>query len=556
MRTERLRPAAGAAARFGTIAAALLTLAVAPAAFAVGSTGHRAAHQGLLLLARTQQGRLRGIAAGVVAAYLGVPYAAPPLGGNRWRAPQPPASWGGVRVANQHPPSCYQPLTPHGFGPWTAEYVVQGAISENCLYLNIWTPAPNGPAAQVRAERLPVLLWIHGGGFTTGSGSIPIYDGAALAAHGIVVVDVNYRLGVFGFLAHPALSARAPQHVSGNYGLLDIVAALRWLHANVAAFGGDPHAITIAGQSAGAAAVIDLDVSPLADGLYARAIAESGAGLNLPTATLAAAEQAGEQFARAHGARTLAALRALPAARLSGGPPGAQRGFAPIVDGWVLPQAPAQLLAAGRFHRTPFLTGMVADENSAMTPTYQHQSAAQCEATLERLFGAQLATFHKLYWQPGSGTDCTTPLQQLLRDRGLAATWQWAQTRAAQGSPLIYLYLYDHPEPGPDASRYGAFHSSEIPYVFETLNASPARPFTVRDRAICAVMSAYWLNFVKRGNPNGEQLPHWPPVAPDNPQIMELGNGFGPRPLLGEEGAARLRALRGFLAAGGRAGLL
>lgn len=219
-----------------------------------------------------QQGRVAGTKHGEVAAFLGVPFAAPPTGERRWKPPAPASSWNGVRKADALPASCQQGVTPNGFGPWTHEYVVTSAVSEDCLYLNVWTPA------KTSGEKLPVLVWIHGGGFSGGSASVPIYDGSKLAAKGVVVIAINYRLGLYGFLAHPALTAESPAHASGNYGLLDQVAALQWIKANVAAFGGDPDRVTIAGQSAGAMSVHHLIASPLAKGLFAQAIAQSGSG--------------------------------------------------------------------------------------------------------------------------------------------------------------------------------------------------------------------------------------------------------------------------------------
>ncbi len=518
----------------------------------------------LLLRTRVAQGELSGITeesgSRAVAAYLGIPYAAPPVGPSRWRAPRPARPWQGVRAADEYAPSCYQPLTPNGFGPWTAEYVVHGKVSEDCLYLNIWTPARS------RGAKLPVLLWIYGGGFSTGSGSVPIYDGAALAARGIVVVDINYRLGVFGFLADPALSAESAHHTSGNYGLLDMLSALHWVQRNIAAFGGDPAAVTIAGQSAGAAAVVDLDASPLARGLYARAIAESGVGLNMPMMSLAAADRAGERFARSKGAASLGALRALPPQELMArGPPGVV--FAPIIDGRVLPAAPATALAEGRVNPTPFLTGLVAEENSAMNPHYGTMSLQQCDAAIARMFGTQAAVFRRLYLGAGQdagagggasrdgsggGSDCNVPLEHLLRDRGVASTYFWARERSRHTSQRIFIYLYDHAEPGPQAARYGTFHSSEIPYVFDTLDKSPDRPFTPHDRAIAATMSAYWVNFIRSGNPNGSALPHWPVFDPSADQIMELGDRFAPRAILG---AQQLAAMKRYEASGGTIGI-
>ena len=489
------------------------------------------------------QGTLAGTQESGVAAFLGVPYAAPPVGDLRWKAPAPPAAWDGARQATSFAPSCIQAVGfgDKGFGPWTSEYVVHGAVGEDCLYLNVWTPAEGADA------HLPVLFWIHGGGFAAGSGSVPIYDGAALAKSGFVVVTVNYRLGPLGFLALPALTAESPNRASGNYGLLDIVAALKWVKDNISAFGGDPSAVSIAGQSAGAMAVLDLDVSPLAGGLYARAISESGAALaGTPMPDLKTAEQGGVQFAQSVGADSLAGLRALPAAKLLANPMQGPR-FFPIVDGYVIPDAPAKRIAEGKFNDTPFLTGLNADEASGMNPKYGSMTPDECEAYVARATGAMAARFAGLYLARSKPT-CNAGAGLLARDRGIAGTYFWALARSKKSAAPTYIYLYDHVEPGPDAAHYGAFHSSEIPYVFRTLDASPSRPFAAADRAISDKMSAYWLNFVRTGNPNGGDLAKWPAFSPSKAEIMELGDRFGARPLMP---ATRLEAMRDYVAQGG-----
>jgi para-nitrobenzyl esterase len=493
--------------------------------------------------AHVTQGMLEGTQEGAVAAYLGVPFAAPPVGNLRWRPPAAVAPWTGTRKADAFAASCFQGVAPGGFGPWTAEYVVSGRISEDCLYLNVWTPA------NAQSEKLPVLFWIHGGGFMGGSGSVPIYDGAALAAQGIVVVDVNYRLGAFGFLAHPELTAESPDHASGNYGLLDVVAALRWVNENIAAFGGDPKSIAIAGQSAGAALVLDLDASPLANGLYARAIAESGAGLNLPSADLKSAEQAGLGFAGKRGAKSIAALRAMPPEQILGNPMEFALRFAPIADGWSLPEAPSALEAAGSVHDTPFLTGLTADEASGMNPKYGAMSDRECADDIAKTMGPGADRFRALYLGPAMS--CNEGAKQLSRDRGLAATYLWAEQRAAHGRAPLYLYLYDHTEPGPQSAHYGAFHSSEIPYVFRTLDKSPDRPFSADDHAISDKVSRYWLNFIRTGDPNGASLPEWPAFEPEK-KVMELGDTFHARPATGD---AKLKAFDDYTKAGGTLGL-
>lgn len=494
---------------------------------------------------RVSTGRLAGITQGGVSAFLGIPYAAPPVGSNRWRSPQPPVSWSGIRPADHFAASCWQTVAPAGFGPWTHEYVVQDRVSEDCLYLNVWTPAR-------RSARLPVLFWIYGGGFTQGSGSVPIYNGSALASRGIVVVTVNYRLGVLGFLALPALTREARGAPPGNYGLQDLIAALKWLRRNASAFGGDPAKITIAGQSAGAIAVHDLIASPLASGLFARAIAESGLPSLAPTPSLAQAERAGEAFARSRGATSLAQLRALTPEQLAAEPASSAPRFSPIVDGVLLPHSPEIARIAGPLNDTPILVGMNADEDSAFMAPHGAASPTALEALLRRTYGALAPEFEKLYPTNTAG-ERAAAAREIPRDRGLASLYEWARERLSESHRPVYGYLYDHTEPGPQSARYRAFHSSEVPYVFGTLDAAPERPFTDRDRTISRELSTYWVNFIETGDPNVAGLPYWPRMRLPIPQLMELGDAMRPRPILP---AKKLRAVKEFLAKGGKPRLL
>lgn len=485
-------------------------------------------------------GRLEGIQQGSINAFLGVPFAAPPAGPNRWRPPQPVEPWSGVRSAAQFGANCIQaPVPDKGFGPWTPEYLAHGATNEDCLFLNVWTPPGQ--------HRLPVLVWIHGGGFNQGSGSVPVYDGAPLAAQGIVVVTINYRLSALGFLAHPGLSAESPDHVSGNYGVLDAVAALKWVRDNIAAFGGDPAQVTIAGQSAGAAMVLDLDISPLAKGLYARAIAESGAGLGFAPPSLHQAEEIGGQYAAAKGATSVEALRKLPAADFV---PGLTEGlrFGPIADGIAVPGAPQDLIAQGRMYDVPFLTGLTADEASGMDPKYGAMTPQECVQFFTASGGARADQLRALYL---TGPDCSAGVKAFIRDRGLVSTYLWAQERRKAAKQPVFIYYYDHTEPGPDSAHYGAFHSSEMPYVFRTLDKSPERSFTAGDRQIMDTVSAYWVNFIKTGNPNGAGLPPWPQADALEKPVMRLGDGFEARPVTAPD---KLKTLQDLITSG-RAGL-
>jgi para-nitrobenzyl esterase len=454
-----------------TVAATLLTLTM-PVAQAAGVA--------------TQSGQIRGVTAdagGDVTAYRGIPYAAAPIGALRWREPQPPMAWSGVRDASAPAPGCIQTVAPNRL-PWTDEYMHHGAVSEDCLYLNLWTPA------HAPTDRLPVLVFIHGGSFTEGSVSVPLYDGAALARRRLIVVTINYRLGALGFLAHPALSAESPHHASGNYGLMDQVAALRWVRANVAAFGGDPNRVTIAGQSAGAMSVDLLTVSPQAKGLFQRAIIQSGPGAlaalgiadgKAATTALEVAQQAGASFAKNLGATTAAELRALPADRLLPPPAGGMR-FGPVVDGWFLPADADTVYAAGRQNDVPLLIGMMADEASA-SPGYD---AARTRAT---------------------------------RGQGLRALDALLAARARTSTHAAYAYYFEHAVPWPQHPQFGAFHSGELPYVFDNL-AGLDRPWSAADHALATAASSYWAAFATSGRPAGEALPKWPAYRPGSLRFM------------------------------------
>jgi para-nitrobenzyl esterase len=427
----------------------------------------------------------------------------------------------------------------------------QGRASEDCLYLNIWTPTPD-----VR-RRLPVLVWIPGGGFVAGSGSAAVYDGARLAARGIVVVTINYRVGLFGFFVTPALAAEAAREHEppGNYGLQDMIAALQWVHRNIAAFGGNPDAITVGGQSAGAMAVHDLIVSPLATGLFRRAIAESGLPDTVPTPPLAVAEKAGAGFARSLGAASTAALRAMTPAELEAHAPPAMKGplLVPIVDGVLLPAPPARLLIPGAFADVPVLAGIDADDASAFSgPIVKSLTRPAWKALLERKFGALAPRFAALY-PARTGAERARSARQMYRDLGLAALYAWDRAWSAEARSPVYGYLFDHLEPGPGAARWGIFHSSELPYVFGTLDAAPQRHFTRLDRALSRRLSGYWVNFIRSGNPNGPGLPAWPRTAPPDPRIMILARELRPRAILPPR---KLGLMQAFIARGGKPGIL
>ena len=468
--------------------------------------------------ARVAEGELHGVALkGGVSAFLGVPYAAPPVGALRWRRPAPAASWTGIRDATAFGASCIQFVAPQGGGPYTHEYVTQGPVSEDCLFLNVWTPPHSA------GERLPILVWIHGGGFTGGSGAVEIYNGETMAREaGVIVITVNYRLGVFGFFSHPELSREG---VNGNQAGYDVVAALKWVHRNASAFGGDASRVTIAGQSGGAAMVNALLISPRARGLFAGAIAESFPVGVLPTdADLPTAQAYGLGLAQRLKASSLAELRAADAHQVlakAGQGYGFPKCACLFVDGDFLREQTAAAFAKSRQNDVPTMTGFVAAESPFPTNLAGYP-------TMAARYGTFSADFLKLC--PAS-TDAEAGQQALVsgRERLLLNMERWSAARSHTSRTPMFLYLYDHTEPGPNAAKYKAFHTAEVPYVFGTLDAAPERGFTREDRDVSARMMRYWTNFVKTGNPNGPGLPPWRPASGDRqPIVMELGDRWGP----------------------------
>jgi para-nitrobenzyl esterase len=469
-----------------------------------------------------------------VTVYKGIPFAAPPTGTNRWRPPADVIPWKGVRAATTFGPSCIQTIVPER-KPWTFEFMAHNEISEDCLHLNVWTGAASA------RERRPVFVYIYGGGFTEGSTAVPVYDGEGLARKGLVVVTANYRVGVLGFLAHPDLSRESTAHASGDYGLLDQVAALRWVHDNIAAFGGDPGRVTIAGQSAGGMSVHSLVASPMAKGLFHRAIVQSGGssigggGISTRFRTLAEAEADGVKFASAKGAPSLAELRAMSwqtlVAPLPAPPAGTAGGglrFSPIVDGYVLPASVREIVAQGRQNDVPILTGANTGELGGISGPSAAVTAGSFTERARRTYGPLADAFLELY--PATSDEEAARVQaESARDQALVSMYLWARERAKTARTPAFTYLWDHPLPGPDAERFGAFHTSEVPYVLNSLSMSD-RPFVERDRSIADMMSSYWANFAATGDPNGKGVPTWAPVG-DERTVMEVGDRTGPVPL-------------------------
>jgi len=474
---------------------------------------------------KVEQGLLQGTLEKGVVVYKGVPYAAPPVGKLRWRAPQPPAHWKGIRKADKFSANPMQVMV-HELGPWTPEYQPQGAVSEDCLYLNIWTTAKSSK------EKRPVVMYIPGGAFTGGSGDCPVYNGENLAKKGLVVVTINYRVGVFGFLALPELTKESKHHFSGNYGLLDQLAALKWIRKNISAFGGDPNQVTIMGQSAGASSVNYLTASPLAKGLFIRAIAESGTRYMIgPEENLKSAEQYGARFEKAMGVSSLVELRAIPAAELIDSTKNKYH-FLPIVDGWYLPKSVDDIFKAGRQNDVTTLTGWVADEGS-YSGTYGKIPAEEFRWEVKQKAGPFANKILKFY-PASTQAEAAKSQKKLARDINVVSMYFWGIKREKTANTKLYTYLFTHQQPGATKERYEAFHSSELPYVFDNLNQSP-RPWKAEDKKIERIMSGYWTNFIKTGNPNRKGLPEWPAFKKITEMTMELGDKMGPRLIAGSE---------------------
>jgi para-nitrobenzyl esterase len=498
---------------------------------------------------RTESGLVMGVPGNdpSITVFKGLPYAAPPVGDLRWRPPRPPMPWPGVRPATN-------------FGPVCPQQSIDADMSEDCLRLNIWTGASS------KADKLPVLVWIYGGGFIQGSGSNPLFDGEALALKNLVVVTFNYRLGALGFLATPELSKESGHNASGNYGLLDDIALLKWVKENIAAFGGDPAKVTIAGQSAGAGSVGFLANSPLAKGLFIRAIAESHVRdprdpdlryLSVSWRALKTAEAQGVQYQAAHHADNLAALRALPWDAVIDGSNVPDMGvdtkgpakpplFRPVVDGWVVPASYNDIFARGRQNDVAFLAGNNKDETGAVPATafdrlraskappragapQPHVRLADYVAAAKVKFGAMSDAFLKLY-------PATNDLQAALasndaaRDQSRISTFLWATAWRKGAAKPVYTYFWTHAPPGPNHDITGAYHGSEIAYVLGNVAANDGT-WTDNDARIARIVSTYWANFAATGDPNSAGVPDWPAFKPDVPMTMELGDHFAPMPV-------------------------
>lgn len=482
------------------------------------------ARAGDSLKVKIDTGKLQGKLSqdGKVRIFLGVPYAAPPVGPLRWQPPQPAKKWHGVFDATQFGHRCIQT------NPFQDMVYRDPGQSEDCLNLNVWTPAKNGHA------KLPVMVWIYGGGYTAGATSEPRQDGEHLAEKGVIVVSMNYRLGIFGFFVSPELAAESPEHAAGNYGLMDQTAALRWVQKNIRRFGGDPRNVTIFGESAGSFSVSVQMASPLAQGLFEHAIGESGAafdsrGLSFPP--LAEAEQKDSLFAHdVLGTSDLSALRAMSAEEILKkvqAYPG-RAPFWPDIDGWFLPESVEQIYAEGKQAHVPLLAGWNRDEPSALAiDNPEPPTPESFRAMAQQDFGPQAHEFLKVF---PAKTEAQTIRSAIAYDGAkflTYSTWLWLETQVKTGDAPVYRYYFERPSPESEyhPAGSGAFHSDEIEYVFGTLDSRPGAHWQPADYALSTLMQTYWTNFAKYGNPNGRaaSIPSWPQYdAADDWQVMHL----------------------------------
>lgn len=473
---------------------------------------------------KTDKGKIQGKLSddGQVRIFLGVPYAAPPVGPLRWKPPQPAKKWSGVHQATDFGYRCVQAPIFHDM-----RFRDPGE-SEDCLTLNVWTPAKDKKA------KLPVMVWIYGGGFVGGTTSEPRQDGEHLAHKGVIVVSMNYRLGIFGFFVHPELAAESPHHAAGNYGLMDQTAALQWVRRNIKAFGGDPGNVTIFGESAGSFSVSAQMASPLAQGLFVHAIGESGAAFNsrsLSFGPLAQREKADPAFAMAaFGTSNLSALRGMSAQEImqklmtqthNGMPP-----FRPDVDGYFLPESVPQIYSEGKQAHIPVIGGWNRDEPSALAVNVPVPPTVQSfRERAETDFGPRADEFLRLF---PAQTDAQAVRSAIdyAGDRFITfSTWEWLEAQVKTGEKPVYRYYFERPSPADKfhPAGSGAFHSDEIEYVFGTLDSRLGAVWQPEDYKLSDLMETYWTNFARTGDPNGGDAPNWPQYnSADQWQVMHL----------------------------------
>lgn len=481
---------------------------------------------------QTEGGLVSGTGTDVLA-FRGIPYAKAPIGALRWREPQAAPTWSGVRDGSKFGPDCMQPN----------EYPeLRGAgMSEDCLSVNVWTPA------RTSAERLPVLVWIYGGGFTYGSGSHPTYDGEALARRGVVVVTFNYRMGLFGFMAHPQLTAESPHKASGNYALMDQIAALKWIQRNISAFGGDPLRVTVAGQSAGAMSISSLMTSDLSRGLFQQAILQS-VGVMRPMSVLKEAEEFGMTVGP-----DISALRRLPAEDLvkrlaDVSPPSREvtssRGIGTIVDGYVVPRDDRAAYREGKHMQIPLIVGTVSNEGAGIARRLALKTVPDLNAYITRNFLGDEARALKEY-EASSDADVMKVLSDLVSDTQYQFGTREMLRTVAPRQPRVYRYVFSQRR---NAAAIDPIHGDELQYPFENLGAlhrGRLRPFDKSDEKVSAAMASAWASFVKTGNPNTGDLPNWPAYTPTNETYFEFGANLSTAPL---KASSRLNFIRDFYA--------
>ncbi len=465
------------------------------------------------LQVKIANGVLEGVDESGVRAFKGVPFAAPPIGDLRWRAPQPVKNWTGVRQA-------------HDFGPRAMQLPIfsdmqfrSDGVSEDCLYLNVWTPAKSA------TDALPVLVYFYGGGLVAGDGSEYRYDGESLARRGIVTLTVNYRLGKLGFFSHPELTRESPHKASGNYGFLDQAAALQWVQKNIAAFGGDPKRVTIAGESAGSYSVSAQMASPLSKNLIAGAIGESGSLLGSPIASLAEVEKMGVEIGEKIGATSLAALRAMPAQELleATSKPGIPR-LPTVVDGYFFTKSPIEVFASGQQSQVPLLVGWNSQESSYRNILGKEESTqANYASAVKNMYGPQADQMLKVY-NASTDADVEQVATDMASDRFIGfGTWKWSDAHARTGGKPVYRYLYARPRPQTregGAAAKGASHSAEIEYALGNLPTNRVYDWQPEDYKVSEIMQTFFVNFISTGNPNGLGVPEWPVVKSGQPAIV------------------------------------
>jgi para-nitrobenzyl esterase len=473
--------------------------------------------------AKITGGEVQGVFADGISIFKGVPFAAPPVGDLRWKAPAPLKAWTGIKKTDTFGPACMQAANSQGN---------TAPVSEDCLYLNVWTPAKKP------AEKIPVIVWIYGGGFSGGSTSIPMYDGMGFAKKGVVLVSVAYRVGPFGFLAHPELSRESGKG-SGGYGLDDMIAGLKWVKENIARFGGDPSKVTIFGHSAGGMAVNMLAASPVTKGLFQGVICMSGGsfaplqtsnqgGIGLGIPALKMAESSGEAFLKKLGVADIKAARALSAddiqKNVGGGMGG---GFRPAADGYVIPSDLYSIYQAGRFNDTPILIGHTSDELGSFGGRGGNVTAAQFEKQIQSQYGPHADTILNVY-PHSTDAEAAKSTKGLSRESTFSwSTLTWARMQTQKGKGKAFEYYYDYHEPNVD----GSGHGSDVPYAFQTLSGGRGGAPKPEDLKLSDMISSYWVNFAKSGDPNGPGLPKWPAFADNNPQAMVFDATPGARPL-------------------------